>query len=559
MFTKLLPILLILSLIITYGVAVNAQDTTLVWSDEFDTDQIDEDKWSFQLGTGSSEGLNGWGNYELQYYTDRSENVFIEDGRLHIVARAERYKNMNYTSARLRTIHKGDWRYGRIEVKAKLPKGQGLWPAIWMLPTEEVYGGWAASGEIDIMELVGHEPDVIHGTIHYGGEWPENTYSGGSFKLDSGDFSDDFHVFAIQWDEGQIVWYIDGEEYYRRTFWRSDGNPFPAPFDQRFHLLLNVAVGGTWPGNPDSSTEFPQEMVVEYVRVYQDDRDNSPAEDYDGNGGSAGPSTPGDLKPVNLPLDFEDQDVNWNMKFFDFDGGQTDVVENPDKDSVNDSDYVGLMRKNGGRIWGGSFMHLNTPFKFSSDNHTITMKVWSPREDVPVLMKVEQQDGSQDYELAVNTTTSGEWEELTWDMSGAGFSNEWDIITLIFDLRNGQEGDGSADFTWYFDDLEVDADFVETTIEDVTETIPGKFNLQQNYPNPFNPTTNIRFDLPERSNVSLNVYNVMGQRVAVLANEVFQAGTHQVTFDASSLTSGMYLYQLETENFQQTKKMLLIQ
>jgi hypothetical protein len=151
----------------------------------------------------------------------------------------------------------------------KLPYGQGLWPAFWMLPTDWVYGGWAASGEIDIMELVGHAPNVVHGTIHYHGEWPENWSSGGSWTLPSGNFSDDFHVFALEWQEGIMRWYVDGIHYLTRTSWDTvAGAPFPAPFDQRFHLLLNVAVGGNWPGNPDPSTVFPQQMVVDYVRVY---------------------------------------------------------------------------------------------------------------------------------------------------------------------------------------------------------------------------------------------------------------------------------------------------
>jgi len=240
---------------------------TLVWSDEFDGPNIDTSKWSHEVNG------SGGGNNELQYYTARANNSFIENGNLVIQALEETFTGpdgtRNYTSARMRTLNKGDWTYGRFEARMKLPYGQGLWPAFWMLPTDWVYGGWAASGEIDIMEIVGHEPNVLHGTIHYHGEWPNNWYSGGSYTLPSGDFSDDFHVFAIEWEEGEIRWYVDGILYSTKTSWdTTDGAPFPAPFDERFHILLNVAVGGNWPGSPDGTTVFPQRMTVDYVRVY---------------------------------------------------------------------------------------------------------------------------------------------------------------------------------------------------------------------------------------------------------------------------------------------------
>ena len=138
-----------------------------------------------------------------------------------------------------------------------------------MLPTEEKYGGWASSGEIDIMELVGHEPSTYHGTLHYGGGWPRNKHTGKKYKLASGTFADDFHVFSILWEKGQITWAIDGKPWQTQKNWYSEKAPFPAPFDQRFHLVLNLAVGGRWPGNPNAETKFPAKMLVDYVRVYQ--------------------------------------------------------------------------------------------------------------------------------------------------------------------------------------------------------------------------------------------------------------------------------------------------
>ncbi len=239
----------------------------LVWYDEFETDELDESKWSYQFGTGTDEGLQYWGNNELQYYTDRKENIFIEDDMLHIVALEERYEGMNYTSARIRTKDKGDWLYGRFEIRAKLPEGQGIWPAIWMLPTDNIFGIWPKSGEIDIMELVGHEPETVHGTVHYGPEWPNNQHTGESYTLEEGKFSDDFHIFSIEWEQNQIEWFVDGEHFFTVT--PSDLSPHQYPFNARFHMLINLAVGGNWPGNPDDTTEFPQKLIVDYVRVYQ--------------------------------------------------------------------------------------------------------------------------------------------------------------------------------------------------------------------------------------------------------------------------------------------------
>ena len=239
----------------------------LVWSDEFNGANIDLTKWEHEVNG------EGGGNNELQYYTDRDVNSFVEDGKLVIRALKETYTGpdgtRDYTSARLRTKYKGDWKYGRFEISAKLPIGQGLWPAIWMLPTDWIYGGWAASGEIDIMELLGQDPVRVYGTLHYGGEWPNNTQSGNSYVLTNGSFTSTFHVFTLEWEENKFRWYVDGILYQTQSSWYSANGDYPAPFDQRFHLLLNVAVGGNWPGNPDNTTTLPQSMIVDYVRVYK--------------------------------------------------------------------------------------------------------------------------------------------------------------------------------------------------------------------------------------------------------------------------------------------------
>lgn len=237
---------------------IHAQCPTLVWSDEFDGTSLNLQKWSHQTGG------DGWGNSELQNY--RPENATVSDGLLKITAKRETLGNNAYTSSRIRTINKADFTYGRMEARLKLPYGQGIWPAFWMMPTEDKYGSWPKSGELDIMEFIGREPKKIYGTIHFGQDWPNNKSTGGSYDAHREDFSKEFHVFAVEWEANEIRWYID--DYLFSTRKTSDLGSERWPFDQKFHFILNVAVGGNWPGSPDGSTVFPQVMEVDYVRVY---------------------------------------------------------------------------------------------------------------------------------------------------------------------------------------------------------------------------------------------------------------------------------------------------
>ena len=242
-----------------------------VWRDEFDGNSLDLSKWEYQIGDGCAEGICGWGNGEFQNYTE--ENLTVSDGTLKITARAQANGDETaYTSSRIRTLGKGDWTYGRFEVRAKLPTGQGIWPAIWLLFSEDTYGGWAASGEIDIMEAIGSKPNEVFGTLHFGDQFPGNVFKGEEFILSAGDFSDDFFVFTTEWEEGEIRWYINNVLYQTQTSddWFTTGSDDPAaPFNHDFHMILNVAVGGNLPGAPDETTRFPQTMEIDYVRVYQ--------------------------------------------------------------------------------------------------------------------------------------------------------------------------------------------------------------------------------------------------------------------------------------------------
>lgn len=242
-----------------------------VWCDEFDVDGLpDPSRWGYDVGG------HGWGNNELQYYTEANiNNAFIQDGRLHIQAVHESFGGSDYTSARLVSKYYGDWLYGRIQVSAKMPSGTGTWPAIWMLPTDWVYGGWPYSGEIDIMEYVGYDPGVVHGTIHTGAlNHMLNTQVG--FRKNVPTAETDFHVYEMIWEPAQIRLYIDGDQFATFGFNPHHHIDRPTqdlwPFDQRFHLILNLAVGGNWGGvrgvDPNA---FPTAMEIEYVRVYQKD------------------------------------------------------------------------------------------------------------------------------------------------------------------------------------------------------------------------------------------------------------------------------------------------
>lgn len=235
----------------------------LVWKDEFDKSSIDESVWSFESGN----GYNGWGNHELEYYTGRKENAAVNNGYLLITARKENYQGSSYTSARMITHQKKSFMHGRVDIRAKLPEGKGIWPALWMLGENIDSVGWPACGEIDIMEVLGHDPGTLYGTMHWGSASATHHSKGNTFILPAGKFSDEFHVFSLVWEPGSIKLLIDNNEYFSLT--KDDVAPDPYPFDDPQYFLFNVAVGGDWPGSPDATTVFPQRMIVDYLRVFQ--------------------------------------------------------------------------------------------------------------------------------------------------------------------------------------------------------------------------------------------------------------------------------------------------
>lgn len=249
----------------------------LIWSDEFDGSTLDASKWTAEIGNGAEKSVPGWGNNELQYYTDSPENVSLDDGKLIIRAQKEvksfsvngQDYTTDYTSARLITEGKFSVSYGKIEARMKVPSGQGFWPAFWMLGDDIGEVGWPACGEIDILEYIGSKPTEVHGTVH----GPITGGPGIHQKIDTGiDMSLDFHTYAIEWDEDEVEFYVDGLLYHvvNKDEVDLEQGPTEWVFDHPHFLILNLAVGGTWPGAPNSETVFPSQLEVDYVRVYKD-------------------------------------------------------------------------------------------------------------------------------------------------------------------------------------------------------------------------------------------------------------------------------------------------
>lgn len=243
----------------------------LKWEDQFEGETLNRDDWNVELHD------PGWVNNELQSYVDSPENIYIKDGSLVLkpVENVSEDGSVSYTSGRINTQHKHDFKYGLFEARVKVPEGQGFLPAFWMMPTDEnLYGQWPRCGEIDIMEVLGNNTDTSYGTIHYGNPHSE---SQGSYTLDEGSFSEEYHVFDVEWEPGKISWYVDGKLIHTEDNWYSatEGQgeiTYPAPFDQPFYIILNLAVGGNWPGNPDDTTDIKNSAYyIDYVKVYQKD------------------------------------------------------------------------------------------------------------------------------------------------------------------------------------------------------------------------------------------------------------------------------------------------
>ena len=300
---------------------------TMLWNDEFDGNALDETLWNYEPHE------PGWTNEELQEYTTSTDNVFLRDGNLVIKAiQSDKGGKPYYTSGKVTTQNKQDFTYGKVVARAKVPEGKGLWPAIWMMPQDEsYYGQWPKCGEIDIMEVLGSQVDTAYGTLHYGAPHAEQQ---GTFVLKNSTFADSFHEFSVEWEPGEIRWYIDGELYHTVNDWFTaeeggEDKPYPAPFDQPFFVQMNLAVGGTWPGDPDESTDFDKaEFEIDYVRVYQKDSYDTdvarPEQVFREADLSGNFIRNGDFSAAE---DLED-DVDWKFMLFEGGKGAASIADN---------------------------------------------------------------------------------------------------------------------------------------------------------------------------------------------------------------------------------------
>ncbi|WP_419147680.1 family 16 glycosylhydrolase [Pseudoalteromonas 'SMAR'] len=496
-------------------------DWQLVWSDEFDGENIDSSNWTKEVN------CEGGGNNEKQCYTDSDENAFISDGMLNIVALpAAEGAEKPYTSARLNTKYKADFKYGRIEMRAKLPSGQGSWPAFWMLPTDEVYGGWPKSGEIDIVEAVnlkvanedGSVESNIHGTLHYGRDWPNNVSSGKAYALPDGvNPADDFHTYAIEWQEGEIRWYMDGYLYatqrqsevrynskdeavglkhrgwFAEYFEQGSGELVThwdtAPFDQQFHLILNLAVGGDWPENVNNTGidadafAAGQSFVVDYVRVYEcasnpdtgrgcetvrpgyDNLDDALVE-----GEAPVPAPPSSGAAKNLTIFDNELNVNWAA--WDCCGGSTpELVEDSERGNVIEF-LVGEEPTVNGFTSRAEFLTdpqaQPSPFDASgmleSGYVRFNMKVTSLPSDpsAPWKFKIESVGAATAVELDLTASSegaapvAGEWQTYTFtlqQLADAGLDISAIDVLMIFPAWGTGEG-----AVYLVDDVEIAQD-----------------------------------------------------------------------------------------------------
>ena len=468
----------------------------LVWSDEFDQDGLpNASKWRYDTGG------HGWGNQELQYYTSsRSENARVENGSLIIEAHKESWSGSDYTSARL--LSRAEWTYGRFEARAILPSGRGTWPAIWMLPDLGRYGGWPRAGEIDIMEHVGFDPDRVHSTVHTDAyNHTKGTHQGASTVVSTARSA--FNVYAVEWTPSEIRGYVNATHYFtfrneRLTNSQADDRHWP--FDHPFHLIFNIAVGGTWGGQQGVDPDiWPVRLQVDYVRVYACTDSGNPTN----------PTTP--TNPTN-PATYSPNNLGASHSVVDGKAVMNVTWTRPEPEHIESIEYFEY------RVREGYYVDVGDSY-FGS-------------EVIPWTRVDKSQDG---------VTIEGLLPEVRY----------------LFSVRSVY-GDGRSSSRWM--NLPVIPPLpVSTSVKD--GEVPVEVTLGQNYPNPFNPVTSITYTLPKAGHVGLAVYDMTGKMVAQLVDDVMPPGRHTVSFDAKHLPSGVYMYVLsDAENAfpLQRKQMILL-
>ena len=392
----------------------------LLWSDEFEGKELDETKWNREKRD------PGWTNNELQEYTDSDENIFVRDGKLVLKAiKTEKNGKPYYTSGKIQGWNKTQFQYGKVVVSAKVPEGQGLWPAIWMMPNQEsYYGQWPKCGEIDIMESLGNDTTISYSTIHYGE--PHAEQQGTITKEGDERFSAKFHEYSVEWEPGEMRFYTDGELVLTCNDWFTaeegmDDKPYPAPFNQPFYIQMNLAVGGNWPGNPDSTTDFSKaEFEVDYVRVYQKEaydtnvtkppmqfRDALPDGNFIRNG------------DFSVAENLED-DVDW--KFLLFNGGEGSA-------EIKDGEMIIYTQNYGTEEYSVQLVHPDLPM-IKGHKYKVTFDI--------------RADEARKCIVCVSAPNAG-WIRYLPDTS-IDLTTEWKTFTFEFEMKDKDDNNGRLEF-----------------------------------------------------------------------------------------------------------------
>ena len=389
---------------------------SLLWNDEFDGEAMDETIWNYEPHE------PGWTNNELQEYTTSTDNVFVRDGKM--ILKAIKTADDYYTSGKITTQNKKDFMYGKVVVSAKAPEGQGLWPAIWMMPTDEsYYGQWPKCGEIDIMEVLGNQTHIAYGTVHYGEPHAEQQ---GIYTWEGDSASDSFHEYSVEWEPGEMRWYIDGNLYHTANDWFTavDGEEekeYPAPFNQTFFVQLNLAVGGNWPGNPDETTDFEKaEFEIDYVRVYQkpeyDTNVAKPEKDF------REPLADGNLIYNGDFVDAEPLDDEENWFFLLFEGGEGQAA-------IADNTMTITSQKEGSVDYSVQLVQPNLPM-IKGEKYRLTFDACAAEE--------------RDMIVCVSAPTAG-WIRYLQDTT-LTLSTDWKTYTYDFEMTEKDDNNGRLEF-----------------------------------------------------------------------------------------------------------------
>ncbi|MFC2084115.1 family 16 glycosylhydrolase [Bacteroidota bacterium] len=596
-------------ILLLFPVSIISQNYELVWLENFNGDEVDLGSWTYETG-------GNWYNNELQYYTNRAENSFIEDGKLVIVARKENFGGRNYTSARLKTQGKKFFKYGRIDARIKMPYGQGIWPAFWMMGENSSQAGWPACGEIDIVEMIGGQgnENVVHGTAHWEHDYQLASY-GGTTVLGSGILADDFHIYSIEWNKDFIKWYFDSNPYVT-----IDITPNQlSEFHQEFYFIVNLAVGGNWPGNPDATTQFPQRMEIDYIRVFQD-KSEYPKISFESPDNNQVFSVGSDIE---FSFSVEDNGTITLVELFQCDGTLAELISEPFSYMLEGA-YSGCYELSAKAVDNQGYETFTDPINITVGDECVEAPYLCKPFIVPGVFEAEnfnlggqgvayndsdaenngwgyRQDEGVDIESStehgynIGWTTEGEWYKYFIDVgipgyytimsrvaapnSGSSYIIEIDgqnVTGLVYIPESGDyqnwrtietsgiylnNGDHMMKFDCETGGFNINYFQIRLDMPTVVEAEEGTFLFDELsvYPNPLNSMSNISVSLSRESLVTVKLFDVLGNEVAtVLDKGLFKPGSHNFKFDMNQLSSGVYIYYLFTDYIVKSKKVILM-